>query len=304
MEVVAAKSFGCDDTAPDLVLPPQPPQHLAVRLVQPVKRRPWALKEMERHGYQCLLYPLAAWPLVFSLAIFLTALSGVSALALPSVLADVRALGHWPVWVWLFGSLPFLIFAYASGFLDCALTSARAGVHRGIRWPGRNVASALKSGVRWLTCFLAGPVVPAGAGILFWIHGGDFVFWDWIMLAEIQILAITCWLLLVWAIHENDRLRDLPACVADFAHCLSPRLVGFAVGVSVFGLAHVWWAVAALQTIHDDILAGWSLLLLCWVSGMFFATFVFRWVGVWLYWHGVHAKEEGLLDEGSLLSAE
>jgi len=151
--------------------------------------------------------------------------------------------------------------------------------------------------------------------MLFWIHGGYLLFWDWILLAEINILALSWWFLLVWAVNEKDRLRDLhPLRVGEFIHRRGHRLVALAVFASVLGLAHAWLALAALQKVHmvtnekevvrlDDAALGWLLLLLCCVSGMFFATFLFRWVGVWLYWDRIRATEERIRAEGNLLSS-
>src|SRR5205814_8544706 len=79
----------------------QPPQQSANALVRQVKRRPWRLGGMEEHWYECLLYPLRAWPLVLGLAIVLTALSGGAALAVPSMLSDLRAESSWLLWVCL-----------------------------------------------------------------------------------------------------------------------------------------------------------------------------------------------------------
>jgi len=295
--------FGSDTTA-DTVLIQQPKRPLAIGIVRQVRHRRWGLKEMERRWYHCLFYPIGAWPLVLGLAIVLTAWSGGSVLALPGLLSEVRAEGSWLLWACLFSLPPFLILGYVSGFLDCALTSALTGELRGIRWPGRDIGIALKSGARWLICFVAGPVVPAAAGVVFWIYGGDLLFWDWIILAEINILAISWWFLLVWAVNEKDRLRDLhPVRVGEFIHRRGHRLVALAVFASVLVLAHAWLASAALQKVHDDAALGWLLLWLCWVSGMFFATFLFRWAGVWLYWDRIRATEERLLAEGDILSS-
>ena len=58
------------------------------------------------------------------------------------------------------------------------------------------------------------------------------------------------------------------------------RLAALAVFASLVGLAHGWLISVALEKLHQDAASGWLLLLLCWSSGMFFATFVFRWAGV------------------------
>jgi hypothetical protein len=260
-----------------------------------VKRRSWRHpREMEMHWYQCLLFPIRAWPLVLGLSIVLTGLSGGIALALPVFLRDFRADASWLIWPWL--SIPFLILAYGAGFLNCVLTSAMAGEVRHIHWPGRDLGLALRAGVRWLICFLAGPVVPAGTSLFSWIHGGDLRFVDWMILAEANILAISCWFLLLLAVSQNDRLRDLhPAHVVEMIHRLGHRLVGLALLASVLALAHGWLVSVALEEIHRDAASGWLLLFFCCTSGMFFATFLFRWVGTWFYWDRMRANRQSVV---------
>jgi hypothetical protein len=188
-------------------------------------------------------------------------------------------------------SIPILILGYAAGFLECVFTSAMAGEARHIRWPGRDVGLALKSGSRWLICFLAGPIVPAGASVLSWIHGGDLALADWIILAEAVLLAITCWFLLLLAVSQNDRLGDInPFRVVEMIRRVGHRVAAMAFLASVLALAHGWLASVALERIHHDAASGWLLLWLCWTSGMFFATFLFRWAGVWFYWDRVRPQ--------------
>jgi hypothetical protein len=246
------------------------------------------------HGYQCLLYPLRALTLLLGLSTALTIFCVAVALALPALLRDVRAEGSWLIWACAtLLTIPLLIFGYLSGFLTCVLTSAMAGETRRIRWPGRDVGLALKSGAGWLVCFLAGPIVPAGAGLLFWIHGGDFQLLDWIILAEAGILAIACWFLLLLAVNQNDRLSDAsPVRVAGIIQHLGHRVVVLAVFAGVLGLLHGWLAIVALAQTHEELALGFFLLFLCWTSAVYFAAFLFRWAGLWFYWDRIREKHE------------
>jgi hypothetical protein len=216
----------------------------------------------------------------------LTGFTGALALLLPDLLSDFRAEGSWLVWLGLpCLAFPLAVFGYGAGYLDCVFVSGMAGEIGHIRWPGRNLSQALKSGSRWLICFSAGPALPACASLLYWIYSGDLGFWDWLILAELNVLALTSWLLLLLAVNRHDRLRDLnPARVVEMIRRLGHRLVAWAAFASVVGLAHGWLAVVALERLHHEFAAGWSLLFLSWTSGMLFATFLFRWVGVWFYW--------------------
>src|SRR5439155_65925 len=115
-EVVAPPSFDRSDSSPDNVLVQHLRLRLAIGLVRQLTRRRWRPAEMERHWYQCLFFPIRAWPLVLGLAIVLTGLSGGIALALPSLLSDSRAEGSWLLSACLSCLPALLILGYASGF--------------------------------------------------------------------------------------------------------------------------------------------------------------------------------------------
>ncbi|HLJ95057.1 MAG TPA: hypothetical protein VKU02_17915 [Gemmataceae bacterium] len=301
-EEITPPSLDPLDIQADSVSVSHPERPLANGLVRQVKRPGWRLRELETHWYQCLGYPIAAWPLLCVLSIVLTAVSGGIALALPRLLSEGRAEGTGLLWISLF-CLPLLVvLGYVLGILDGAFTSALSGEIRGIRWPGRDISAALRSGAKWLICFLAGPLVPAGASLLFWLHGGDLLVLDWIILAETILLALTGWLLLVWAVNEQDRRRDLhPLRILAFLLRLDRRVVALAVAMSAVGMAHAGLASLALEKLHSETAVGWSLLLLCWVSGMVSATFVFRWVGVRLYWERIRAEVQPRSNPGGYL---
>jgi hypothetical protein len=230
--------------------------------------------------------------LVLGLALVLTVLTGGIALSLSDLLSALRAEGSWLFWLRLpCLAIPLLVLGYVTGFLDWMFAAALAGGTGQVRWPGRDIRFALKSGTRWLICFLAGPVVPASASVLYWIQIGDLVFWDWLILAELTILALSSWFLLLVAVNQRDRLRDLnPVRVLALIRRLGHRLVAWAVFAAVVGLAHGWLASVALEKLHHDFALGGSLLVLSCSSGLFLATFLFRWVGVWFYWDCLRGK--------------
>ena len=259
----------------------------------PGSRLDWRHRRwMETHWYQCLLLPRGAWPLVLGLAFLLTVFSGGLAIALPILVRDLQAGGSWLQWLCLpCLSIPLLVFGYGSGFLDGVFASAKAGEVGTVRWPGRNIVLALQSGARWLLCFLAGPAAPAGLSILYWIHSGELGLLDWLIVAELNLVAISGWFLLLLALSDRGRLRDLnPVRIIELIQRLGHRLVALAVFAAAAALAHAWLASAALDKLHHDEGVGWLWLFLSWTSGLFFATFLFRWVGVWFYWDFVRAK--------------
>src|SRR5262249_30521143 len=120
---------------------------------------------------------------------------------------------------------------------------------------------------------------------------------------EILLVAASAWLMLVWAVSENDRLRNLsPTHISELIRRHGLRLVGMAAMASIVGLAHAWWVSVALEKIHVEIGWGWLLLLLSWLNAITFATFLFRWVGVQFYWAHIRAGEERVLPAGNLPS--
>ena len=297
LDGIAPPSLHVSNSTADAVLLQHPPRNVTRQLVVQTKRRRWWYREhVERHWYQCLVYPFRAWSLVLGLAVLLTGFSGGIVLVLPTLLANFPRDVSWLLPVgWLPLSIPLVLVGYACGFLDCALISGMAGEVGGIRWPGRNIGLALKSGARWLICFLAGPVLPAGASLLFWIHGGDLRFFDWLILAETSVLTLSVWLLLLWAVNDKNRLRDMsPLRVGVVVDRLGPRVVALALGASVLALANGWLLGMALVQLHHEAVLGWLLLFVCWAGGLFFATFLFRWVGVRLYWSRLRTEQDRL----------
>jgi hypothetical protein len=283
---------------PDRAPPARPdPPARQDRKAVPLPGGGWPRRRyVETHWYQSLLLPWRAWPLVLGLAFVLTVLSGGGALGLAELLARFRAAGAWLGWLCLpFFSIPLAILGYGSGFLDSVLTSAMAGEVGTIRWPGRDFVLALRSGARWLSCFLAGPAVLAGLSVLYWIHAGELMFLDWLILIELNVLAVSIWFLLLLAAHQQGRLRDAnPLRVLELIRRLGHRLVAWAVFAAVMVLGHGWLASVALEKLHRDVATGGSLLFLAWISGLLFAGFLFRWVGVWIYWDRVRSKQRPL----------
>jgi hypothetical protein len=239
---------------------------------------------LETHWYQCLLYPFQAWPLVFGLA---------SAFALCTAVVAVimsRADGSttMPGWGrWLSGLLvvvPLLILSYLFGFLDCVMASGIAGEYRHVRWPGHKINLALKSCLTWVVCFLAGPIIPFSLAIVFWFRAGELEVLDWLILAELVVVALSYWILVLVTVNARDGLANvLPMRVAEQVNRLGWRSLGAAVGGALLALIHGLIAFAAIADLQRDRGAGWFLLILCCVSAMFWATFLFRLLGVWCH---------------------
>src|SRR5262249_59313021 len=111
-----------------------------------------------------------------------------------------------PAWVWCVGAVPVvLVLGYVCGFLHCVLTSAAAGEVGTILWPGGDVFLVARSVVLWVLCFLAGPVVFAGAAFLYWLNSGDLQPVDWLVLGELGILAVGYWIFALLSVGRRER---------------------------------------------------------------------------------------------------
>src|SRR5436189_1665908 len=119
---------------------------------------------LETHWYQCLLYPCRVWLVLFGLAAALNLLTGIAAFLWPEFLDVSRQPPGYSVAFALCLLPPLLVAGYACGFVRCVLSSAVAGETRHVYWPGRSLGLAVKGTAAVLTCFLAGPVVPAAGG--------------------------------------------------------------------------------------------------------------------------------------------
>jgi hypothetical protein len=246
--------------------------------------RPLPRRQLEQHSYQCLAYPLFSGRLQLVSTAALTLLSGSLILSIP----EWPRLAALPLKQLLFlspcllGSL--LILGYVCGSLECALTSALAGQGPGMYWLGWSLDAALKSGLRWLLCFLAGPSVFLGLAFYYWLNGGDLTVLDWLIVGELGVLAMAYWFLAIVSANESNRLRDAnPARVAQLIHRLRYRAAVPVFVAPALLSAHALLGVFAATTLHRHPFTGWLLLAMCWCSGLYCATALFRLLGVWCY---------------------
>jgi hypothetical protein len=269
---------------------PAAPRPVAVGLVRLLsdkakRRADLTGRDLEKHWHECLLYPLRAWRLCLWLSVFLTALSVAGALVVPGVLAeapaDPLALAVLRLACVL---LLVLVVGVPCSFLDCVLASAAAGEVYYIRWSGDPLRAVLLSGARWLTCFLAGPSVFAVVGWLYWLHCGEPGWLDWLILIELGVVGIACWIFALLTAASRGWLRALnPAAVVDLAHGLGWRALVVVLSAALVLLAHGWVLLAGAAEVHGETANGWLLLTGGWVSGVFWSTFFCRLLGVWCH---------------------
>jgi hypothetical protein len=223
----------------------------------------------------CLVFPAAV------LAVVLTGLTAAAFFLWPrlvDLLEEPGALSQYHLALLV---VPLLASGYVWAFLDGVLSAAAAGQRWRLPGPGRNLDQVLQSGLRWLACFLAGPVAPAAAVMAYWLHCGDLAILDRFILAELSVVAIGYWLLAVVAVHQGGRRFVAgPVAVAALAGRLGFRAVLLALAAAGLALAHGRFGLAALERVHLDRQAGWLMVLGGWTSAVFCAAVVVRLLGV------------------------
>lgn len=247
-------------------------------------RRARRVLSLERHWYECLRFPIYATPLLLPAALGMTALSGITALALSQLSAvEIRSAGILAVcWV-----APVLTLGYLCGFLQCVLASAAAGETGFVSGPGIEllIVRALPT---WIICLLAGPIVFFAAAFWFWYHAGDPTLFDWLIVIELGLVGAAHWLLTLVAVQQSGRLRDAnPVRVGDLIRRMGYTIVFATLGATAIGLLFGLLVIKALQLMHEEFIAGWALLFAAWLGGLGWLTFVFRLLGLWCFWSRV-----------------
>jgi hypothetical protein len=231
-------------------------------------------------GQDCIDYLYGALRPMLGLAVLLTLLTGIPVLLLPVLHTSEET---WRVvllsgWSWLVTTLGLL--SYVGAFLDCTLEAAARGDLRQIRWPGSDLRLVLKSLVWFLYSFLAGPAILLGIAFLYWLYGGDLAVVDWLIIAELLLVAIGYWLLEMAAVLERGRLFDAnPTRVFEVGQRLGYRAVLLAFAAGILGMTYGWLVLIALEQLHTNPSGGWLLLAFCWMSGLFLTTLLFCLLG-------------------------
>jgi hypothetical protein len=291
------------DSSPSRERKPAPPLHLSPQAIPPDvpgidrrvvhllslrgRRQPRTSKQrpLEDHWYECLRYPLHAWRFALVLAAFMALYSASLARFAPSLLAEP------PTDPWTLAGarvsgilLLILTIGVPCSFFDCVLESAVKGEVEYLRWAGNLFLTFARSGLRWLAAFLAGPVIFATVGFWYWLESGDPTPWDWLIVAELCVVAIVYQIFALLALTERARLRDLnPVHVADLAHRLGKRALAVSGAAGATALVHGWALIAGVLAVHHTPALGCAILAGACLSGVFWGTFFFRLLGIWCY---------------------
>jgi hypothetical protein len=247
--------------------------------------RPSEQRPLETHWYECLRYPLYAWRYALALAAFMALYSAGVARFAPPIIAEPPT-DPWTLAAVRISGVLLLVLTIGvpCSFLDCVLVSAIHGEVEYLRWAGNLLLTFTRSGLRWMFCFLAGPVLFAVTGFLYWLDSGDPTPWDWLIVVELGTIAIALQMFVLMTLTDRGRLRDLnPVCVADLVHRLGPRALFVAGAAGVTALVHGWVLVVGVAAVHRTPGVGCTILAAGWLSGVFWGTFFFRLLGIWCF---------------------
>jgi hypothetical protein len=239
---------------------------------------------IEGGWYLSLLYPLRGVGRILAMAAALTVLIVVNSFAIPEALAaDVQPAGR-VLYVAPSVICSIVVVGYLCAFLDCVLAATAAGDARHVVSPGNDPKFILRSALVWTVCFLAGPVVIASVALLYWIRCGDPDWVDWLILAQLCLVAVSYWLLVLVTVARRDRILDAtPMRAAALFELLGYRILGGVLLGAGIIIGHAFAVIAASQVLHRDLGAGIVGLVLACTSGLFWTTFLFRLLGGWLH---------------------
>ncbi len=235
-------------------------------------RSSWPL---EKHWIEFLSYPLRALPLALILAMAWATLIAILGAMMPDRWDALEILPRAPVLM-----IVFMLFGYTVAFLQGTYAAARTGQAGFLVWPGRNMTVTVRGGVQGLLAFLAGPVLPAVVGYIFWVESGELQTIDWMILWQLGLVAVGYWALAMLAVQEDNRLRDLhPAAVMKLARQIGFRAPLFAVLIALPVVGQSLQTLGALDR-PDRSAGGWLLLVMSWTGQLAWMLLLLRWFGV------------------------
>jgi hypothetical protein len=255
-----------------------PPPEKLPRPARTTSRRRYEWK-LETYWFQSLSYPLRAWRLLTGLALAQSAHLVWMVLLLPRL----NGVGESPpaAEILVFTVTGAILAIYTLGLFDCVLISSGAGEYRIFRGPGVDLDAPGVAST--LLCFLAGPIVPAVVGIVYWIRCGDPDAIDWSILIEMVVLTFGYWLLEVLAARAKGRWLAGPAAVVSLAFRLGPRTLLAAVGPPVLLYFYVQMAIFGLTRWHTEGPLGFFRLFCAQLAGLYCGILFLRVLGVWSY---------------------
>lgn len=244
----------------------------------------------------CQLLVPAAGVRMIGLGVVLAGLVLVTALALPQAQdflqqqETVKLITLAPV-----ATIPIYLIGQVCAWFLCVLVSEISGHKTDRTWIDFNVKQAFTGFACFALTFLAGPIAPAALAVWFWLHSGDMKVIDWLIVAQLGIVAAGYWLLALVEISMSrwPRLPN-PNRVAELALQLGWRTFAAIGTATALAGIHAWvlyWALLHLLVEPGraiPALLGWGVSVL--VTGSLFM----RLVGCWcraVKWDQVQEKE-------------
>jgi hypothetical protein len=138
--------------------------------------------------------------------------------------------------------------------------------------------------VVWLVCLGAGPIIPAAAAWWFWLDCGETNLLDTLILGELGTVAMGYWLLAIVSVGQNGLLQDAaPFRVADLVERLGCRFLAFAFVAAGAAVMHLYLMSSAIFDFPRTPVRSVVVLAGCWLSLLYWATFVVRYMGLWCH---------------------
>lgn len=245
----------------------------------------------------CQLLVPAAGIRMLGLGFTLAGLVLVTALALPQAQdflqeqEAIKLLALAPVVM-----VPLYLIGQVCAWFLCVLVSEISGHKNERTWIDFNVKQAFTGFACFALTFLAGPVAPAALGLWFWLHSGDMKPIDWLILAELGLVAGGYWLLALVEISMSPwpRLPN-PNRVAELAERLGWRTVAAVATAAVLAVIHGWILRGALLDLLVEPGRGIAALFVWGVSVLLCGSLFMRLVGCWcraVKWEPVPVQEE------------
>jgi hypothetical protein len=233
----------------------------------------------EKYWFQCLLYPLRAAPLLGVLILLWLGAAWLAVIVLRERWEEGADSGFW---LGVAGGPLLLLACYTGAFFHGVLCSSAQGDAGFVCRPGFGDGAAIAWGALVsLVSFLAGPVVPAGVALLFWLNSGELTAADWLILWELATLTVAGWALGLLAAHDGGVLYS--AAAAGLVRRRGWRVLAVAIAGSA---AVALFGVMALGLLEDppEGVAVWLGLAGLAVGGLFTTVFLLRWLGLTYYY--------------------
>lgn len=248
----------------------------------------WNSWEREKNGLDCLAYPMRAWSVIAVLAFFLT-------LGQMTVAFILRLAAEGEPLIGYIIAIPIAI-AFAllvSIWLRVTVLSGEAGECNLSLLNRFDFPAFVMTMVSGLLSLVGGPILAFGMAGWFWMTAGNLTLVDRFILVLLGTIGYAWWIAGALAAHDSERLVAVhPAAIAQVIARRGVFIV-YASFAGGFVLALTsWWIIEChllmLGEKGNPALA-FFLAILFWANGLFWLTFLARWLGLQRFWNKMPA---------------